>query len=180
MIDAFLAAPLAAPFALGIGLAGTAAGMSWPLFRGRLGMLLAQFATNLCFALHYALLGAETGSVMNLLAAAQVAAAIPLGTRPGFRLVYLAVLPFIAAGVVLTWNGVPSAFAALGFAFVSLARYQTDVRLFRLVMAVAIPFWFGHNLAVASVPGMVADVVGMTLNLAMLLHLRRPVAHAPS
>lgn len=176
MIDAFLAAPLA----LGIGLVGTIGGMCWPLFRSRLGMLLAQFTTNLCFALHYALLGAETGSAMNLLAGAQVAAAIPLGTRPGFRLVYLAVLPFIAAGVVLTWNGVPSAYAALGFAFVSLARYQTDVRAFRLIMAVAIPFWFGHNVAVASVPGMVADVVGMTLNLAMLVRPRRAAAQTPS
>jgi len=176
MIDAFLAAPLAQ----GIGLAGTACGMSWPLFRSRLGLLLGQLATNLCFALHYALLGAGTGCAMNLLAAAQVAAAVPLGTRPGFRLVYLAVLPVIAAGVALTWNGVPSAFAALGFGFVSLARYQTAVRPFRLAMAAAIPCWFGHNLLVGSVPGMLSDVVGMTLNLAMLARLRRPVTGTPS
>ena len=89
----------------GIGLAGSACGMGWPLFRSRVGMLLAQLATNLCFAVHYALLGAATGGAMNLLAAAQVGAAIPLGTRPGFRLVYLAVLPFIAlllAGLLIT------------------------------------------------------------------------------
>ncbi len=172
MIDAFLAAPLAQ----GIGLAGSAGGMCWPLFRSRLGMLLAQLATNLCFALHYALLDAGTGCAMNLLAAAQVGAAIPLGTRPGFRLVYLAVLPFIAAGVALTWNGLPSAFAAAGFALVSVARYQLDVWRFRLIMAVALPFWFGHNVLVASVPGMLSDVVGMALNLAMLVRLRRPAA----
>ncbi|PWC54553.1 YgjV family protein [Azospirillum sp. TSO22-1] len=170
MIDAFLAAPLAQ----GIGLAGTACGMSWPLFRSRLGMLLAQFATNLFFALHYGLLGAETGCAMNLLAAAQVAAAVPLGTRPGFRLVYLAVLPFIVAGVVLTWEGLPSLFAAMGFGVVSLARYQTAVRPFRLIMAVALPCWFAHNLMVGSLPGMLSDVVGMTLNLAMLVRPHRP------
>ncbi|WP_431855107.1 YgjV family protein [Azospirillum sp.] len=170
MIDAFLAAPLAQ----GIGLAGTACGMSWPLFRSRIGMLLVQLATNLLFALHFALLGAETGCAMNLLAAAQVAAAVPLGTRPGFRLVYLGVLPFIAAGVALTWNGLPSLFAALGFGVVSVARYQTAVRPFRLIMAVALPCWFGHNLLVGSVPGMLSDVVGMTLNLAMLVRPRRP------
>ena len=152
MIDAFLAAPLAQ----GIGLAGTACGMSWPLFHGRLGMLLGQLATNLCFALHYALLGAETGCAMNLLAAAQV-----------------------AAGVVLTWNGMPSLFAALGFGFVSLARYQTEVRPFRLAMAVAFPCWFTHNLLVASAPGMLSDVVGMTLNFAMLARLRQPAAATP-
>lgn len=172
MIDSLLAAPLAQ----GIGLAGTACGMSWPLFRSRIGMLLAQLATNLFFALHYALLGAETGCAMNLLAAAQVVAAVPLGTRPGFRLVYLAVLPFIAAGVALTWSGVPSVFAALGFAFISLSRYQIEVRPFRLAMAVALPCWFAHNLLVGSLPGMLSDVVGMTLNLMMLARLRRPAA----
>ena len=170
MIDAFLAAPLAQ----GIGLLGSVFGMSWPLFRSRLGMLLAQLATNGCFALHYALLGAATGCAMNVLAALQVAAAVPLGTRPGFRLVYLAVLPFIAAGVVLTWNGVPSAFAAAGFALVSVARYQTAVVPFRLAMAAAIPFWFVHNVMVASGPGMLSDVVGTVLNLVMLARLWRP------
>lgn len=176
MIDTLLAAPLAQ----GIGLAGTAFGMSWPLFRSRLGMLLAQLATNLCFALHYALLGAGTGCAMNLLAATQAAAAVPLGARPGFRLVYLGVLPVVAAGVALTWNGAPSVFAAAGFALVSLARYQTEVRPFRLAMAAAIPCWFGHNLLVASVPGMLSDVVGMALNLAMLVRLRRAAVGTPS
>lgn len=174
MIDTVLTSPLAQ----GIGLAGTACGMSWPLFRSRLGMLLAQLATNLCFAVHYALLGAETGCVMNLLAALQVLAAVPLGARPGFRAVYLGVLPFIAVGVALTWEGVPSLFAALGFGFVSVARYQTAVRPFRLVMAAALPCWFGHNLLVGSLPGMLSDVVGMTLNGVMLLRVRRAAGQA--
>jgi len=170
MIDALLAAPLAQ----GLGLAGAVFGMAWPLFRDRFGMLMGQLAVNLCFALHYALLAAAQ------VAAAQVAAAIPLGTRPGFRLVYLAVLPFIAAGVALTWNGVPSAFAALGFGFVSLARYQTEVRRFRVAMAVAFPCWLSHNLLVSSVPGVLSDVVGMTLNLVMLARLLRPGGRVPS
>ncbi|MGQ9370724.1 YgjV family protein [Azospirillum sp. ST 5-10] len=169
MIDALAAAPLAQ----GIGLLGTLCGMAWPAFRTRAGMLLAQLATNLFFMAHLALLGAFTGALMNALSAAQVGAAIPLGTRPGFRIVYLAVLPVIAAGLVLTWQGIPSAFAALGLALVSLSRYQTDVRLFRLFMVAALPCWFGHNLLVGSIPGMMSDVVGMAINGAMLLRLAR-------
>ncbi|WP_431859184.1 YgjV family protein [Azospirillum sp.] len=171
---------LTAPFAQGIGLAGAAFGMAWPLFRSRFGMLMGQLAVNLCFALHYLLLDAWTGCVMNLFAAAQVVAAVPLGTRPRFRLVYLAVLPFIAAGVALTWNGVASAFAALAFGCVSLARYQIQVRPFRVAMAVAFPCWLTHNLLVFSVPGVVSDVVGMTLNLVMLVRLLWPRSRAPS
>lgn len=167
MIDDFLAAPLAQA----IGLVGAAAGMSWALFRSRFGMLMAQLVAGVAFAGHFALLGATTGAVMNVLATFQVAAAIPLGTRPGFRIVYLALLPLIAVAALLTWSGVPSLFAALGFAFVSLSRYQVSVVPFRLFMAVALPCWFGHNLLVGSVPGMISDVVGLCINLAMLARL---------
>ncbi|WP_051340732.1 YgjV family protein [Azospirillum halopraeferens] len=175
MIDAFLAAPVAQ----GIGLLGTACGMAWPAFRTRTGILLAQLATNLFFTVHLLMLGAATGALMNGLSAVQVAAAIPLGTRPGFRLVYLAVLPVIAAASALTWQGLPSLFAALGMALVSLSRYQTDVWRLRLIMMVAFPCWFAHNLLVGSLPGMMSDVAGMALNTVMMLRLaraRRPVA----
>jgi len=145
--------------------------MGWALLRGRVAMLAVQLAASLLFALHFALLGALTGSLMNVLATVQAAAAIPLGTRPGFRFVYLAVLPLIAAGLVATWQGVPSAFAAAGLSFVSLGRYQTDVRLFRLCMALALPCWFGHNVLVMSVPGMLSDVCAMAINAVMLARM---------
>lgn len=150
------------------GFAGTAAGVGWALFRSRVAMLAVQLAASVLFALHFALLGAPTGSLMNVLAGVQAAAAIPLGTRPGFRAVYLAVLPLIAAGLFATWHGLPSAFAAAGLTSVSLARYQTDVRLFRVFMALALPCWFGHNLLVMSVPGMLSDVCAMAINAVML------------
>jgi hypothetical protein len=51
---------------------------------------------------HYAGIGALTGGVMALLAGAQALAAIPLGSRPGFRFVYLLTLPLIVAAVVAT------------------------------------------------------------------------------
>ncbi|HEY0835750.1 MAG TPA: YgjV family protein [Azospirillum sp.] len=164
----------AATLAQIVGFAGTLAGVAWALFRGRVAMLTVQLAASTLFALHFALLGAPTGSLMNVLATVQAAAAIPLGTRPGFRYVYLAVLPLIAAGLAATWHGLPSAFAAAGLAFVSLGRYQTDVRLFRLFMALALPCWFGHNLLVMSVPGMLSDAAAMTVNAVMLARLVRP------
>lgn len=164
MLDALLADPVAQ----GIGLAGTLGGMAWPLFRSRVGILLAQLFTNACFTVHYGLLGADTGCLMNLLSVVQVACAIPLGARPGFRYAYLAVLPVIALALVLTWQGLPSALAAVGAALVSIARYQTDVRPLRLFMGIAILVWFGHNFLVGSVPGMISDVVGFVLNGLML------------
>lgn len=151
-----------------LGVAAAACGMSWALFPSRIGMLATQACCGAFFACHFLAIGADTAAVMNGLAAAQAAAAIPLGEQPRFRLAYLALLPVIAIGVWLTWAGGPSLAAAAGTALVSLARYQVDVRRFRLFMALALPCWFIHNLWVFSIPGMLSDVTGMTINALML------------
>lgn len=163
-----------------LGVAAAACGMGWALFRSRVGMLATQACCGAFFACHFLAIGADTAAVMNGLAAAQAAAAIPLGEKPRFRLAYLALLPVIAVGVWLTWAGGPSLAAAAGTALVSLARYQVEVRRFRLFMALALPCWFIHNLWVFSVPGMLSDVVGMTINGVMLWRARRVGAPAES
>ncbi|MBY6260527.1 YgjV family protein [Azospirillum sp. 412522] len=159
------------------GFCGTIGGMLWPFFRSRTGMLLVQLVPCLCFALHFAMLDAPTGAALNGLAALQVAAALALGTRPAFRIVYLLILPVIAAAMAVTWTGVPSAFAAAGMALISLARYQTQVARFRGTMLVALPCWFMHNSLVGSVPAMISDVTGIIVNAWMLL---RGTGMAPS
>lgn len=151
-----------------IGLIGSAGGMAWPLFRTRAGMLVAQLVANLAFTVHFLLLEAATAAVMNGLSALQVGAALPLGQRPAFRWLYLAVLPLIAVALAVTWNGLPSLFAAAGAALISIGRYQTNVLRFRVLMTVALPLWLGHNALVGSVPGMLSDVTGLVLNLAYL------------
>lgn len=148
-------------------------GMLWPVFHSRTGMLTTQAAAGFFFAIHFFLIGATTGSFMNILTAAQAAAAVPLGERPGFRVVYLALLPAIAAGLVFTWGeGAhgwgPSVAAAAATALMSVARYQTDPLRLRWFMAAALPCWFVHNVWFLSWAGMASDVVGMTVNAAML------------
>lgn len=168
-----------AAFAQLAGAGGALCGMIWALFRTRTTMLAAQCGAAGLFALHYLLIGADTGAAMNLLAALQAAAAIPLGRRPRFRLVYLLLLPAIAAGLVMTWNGGPSVAAAAATALLSLARYQIALLPFRCFMAVALPCWFVHNCWVMSVPGMMSDVVGMTINGVMLWRLLRADSAPP-
>ncbi|MDP2360093.1 MAG: YgjV family protein [bacterium] len=145
--------------ALLLGLAGVLLNILWPLLGRRGVMLLVQAVAGLCFLAHYALIGAFTGSLMNALAALQALAAIPLGTRPGFRTVYLLTLPAIGLGLVFTWSGAASVYAALGMAGISLGRYQTKVLPFRIILLVTIPFWVGHNLLVGSLPGLLSDTL---------------------
>ncbi|CAO3414891.1 YgjV family protein [Azospirillum endophyticum] len=152
-----------------LGFCGTLGGMLWPFFRSRAGMLLVQLVPCLCFSLHFAMVGAQTGAALNGLAALQVLAALAIGTRPAFRIVYLLILPVIAAVMAVTWTGLPSAFAAAGMALISLARYQTRVALFRGTMLLALPCWFVHNSLVGSLPAMISDLTGIAVNAWMLL-----------
>ncbi len=131
--------------------------MASPLFRTRTQMLLSQVAVSLFFGLHYVLEGASTGAAMNGLALSQALLAIPLGERPGFRVAYLATLPMIALAVLLTWTGLPSVFAAIGFALISLGRYQLTRLRFRGFILLAVPCWMVHNALVGSTPGLIAD-----------------------
>lgn len=144
--------------------------VTWPQLRGRRAMLLIQAVSGLCFVLHYALIGAHTGSLMNLLALLQALAAIPLGEKPGFRVVYLLTLPAIALGLALTWNGWPSVFASLGMAGIAVGRYQTRVLPFRIILVSTVPFWTGHNLLVGSLPGLLSDTL---VTVSSLVGLRR-------
>lgn len=142
-----------------LGFAGVSMNVLWPFLRTRSAMLVAQAVGAGLFGLHYALVGAWTGALMTGLAGAQALLAIPLGTRPGFRKVYIGMLPVIAAGLVLTWHGPASAFAAVAMAIVSLGRYQVDVLWFRGLLIACVPMWVGHNLIVGSIPGLTSDVM---------------------
>lgn len=157
--------------AVAIGFLGTIAGMLWPLAPSRVGMLVAQGIAGALFTVHYALIGAWTGGALNALATLQVVAAIPLGTRSGFRRVYLLTIPVLALLMAVTWHGWPSAFAAAAMALMSLGRYQLDEARFRACFLAALPCWFGHNFLVGSVPGMVSDTMGMANNSLMFAHL---------
>lgn len=158
-----------------LGLAGAVMNVVWPLFPGRRGMLLAQVGVSVFFAAHYYLTDAVTGAVMNVIAMTQALLAIPLGERPGFRVLYLATLPLIAGALYVSWSGLPSAFAAIGFAFVSLGRYQLSTIRFRVLLLIAVGPWAAHNVAVGSIPGLIADTCAfVTGALALRYALRHP------
>lgn len=156
------------PLAQAVGFAGMILGVAWPLFRGRRALLTAQAVCFFVFVAHFWLLGAETGVWLNVLGGLQALLAIPLGTRRGFRYVYLATLPFAAAGVVMTWGGAASLFAGLGVGLTTWSRYQLDVSRLRLGANLGLCAWLVHNVMVLSVPGSLTDLGGIIANTAMM------------
>ncbi len=167
--------------ALALGLFGAFMNVVWPLFPRRTAMLAAQMGVSVSFAAHYGLTGASTGAVMNVLALAQAGLAIPLAGRPGFRIAYLLTLPVIAAVLWTTWSGAASACAAVGFALISVGRYQLRAVPFRALLLLAVIPWVGHNWIVGSVPGLVADSCAFVVGALMLRRaLSSPRATTPA
>lgn len=159
---------LAHPEANLIGGVSALLGAAWPLLKTRRGMLLAQAAIHVGMCLHFYLLGAMSGSLMNALGLGQTLAAVPLGNKPGFKIIYIAYLPLVLAAAVLTWQGPMSLFAAFGLAGLSLARYQTDVLRFRVLMLTAIFSWSVYDIWVVSIPAMVLDAISLGASLVMI------------
>ena len=150
-----------------LGAGGVLCNFAWPLFRSRRGMLAAQATACAFFTAHFALIGATTGATMTTLAGLQALAAVPLGTRRGFRVVYIAILPVIATAMLASWHGLPSFFAALGLSLTSVGRYQLDVTRFRTLILASIPAWSFHNVLVGSVPGLCSDALTLASGLWM-------------
>jgi hypothetical protein len=140
-----------------LGACGILANFAWPLFHRRESMLAAQATGCVFFTAHFVLIDATTGAVMATLAGVQALLAIPLGARPGFRVVYLLTLPITAAALAVTWHGLPSLFAAIGLTLTSVGRYQIVVMRFRTLILASIPAWTLHNFLVGSIPGLLSD-----------------------
>ncbi|MGH1362796.1 MAG: YgjV family protein [Calditrichia bacterium] len=156
-----------------LGYIGIVMNFLWPLFRKRAVMLIVQTIGALFFVAHFFSLGAKTGALMALIAAAQAVLAIPLESKPEFRKIYLLTLPVIAIMVAISWSGWPSVFCAIAMIIISIGRYQTNVMQFRLYLIVAEFFWIAHNILVGSIPGLVSDAVTLTSGISMYFRERR-------
>ena len=161
------------PAANAFGLFAAVLGAVWPVFKTREQMLWCQAIIHAAMTTHFYLLGAPAGSLMNALGLGQTLAAIPLGTRPGFKKVYIAYLPVIGAGLVYTWNGYESLLPALALAILSLARYQTNVMRFRVMIIGTILSWLVYDVLVMSIPGLMLDAGSLVMSIAMIRREKR-------
>jgi hypothetical protein len=156
------------PAAAVAGLIATVCFASSPIFRARWKMLMAYIVNNLGFALHYALLGDGTAAAMNGVMGVQTVVAMMLVRRPGLRWAYYALMPVLALASVVTWEGLPSFLSATATTLSTIGRLQTNETVLRVFLLASTPFWAGHDLIAGSVPGLIADVLGMAIGATIL------------
>lgn len=159
--------------ATAFGLAGVVANLVWPLLRQRTALLAGQAVACALMLTHFALLGAATGALVMLVAGVQALLAIPLGKAPRFRLIYLGSLLLTPLVCAWSWQGVASVFSSLALALVCVANYQLAPLRQRVLLLTAILAWAGHNLLVASFPGLLSNTLALAVSAGMLFRLHR-------
>jgi len=126
-------------------------------------ILLASAACATCFGAHYMFLGALTGTAMCAISVIQSLVSLTCIGRPGrsgWVPPLFAASTFAAACLTLaTWNGWPSACAALGTLLATGARLHAAPQPMRLLFLGASLCWAGHNLLVGSVFGLTCDLL---------------------
>jgi Bacterial inner membrane protein. len=157
------------PVAAGAGLVAMVCLTVWPLFRARSAMLGTYVGNNLGFVAHYALLGHWTAAVMNGLMTVQTGVAIWLVRWPRLRWAYFALMPVLVGTSLATWEGLPSLLSLAATALSTLGGMQSNEIVLRGLLLSSTPFWAAHDLAVGSLPGLVADVLSMATGATMLL-----------
>ncbi len=160
MISAMLNDPLSTAGAI----FGAICLISWPLFQTRSAMLTVQLGVGVGFGLHYALLGATTAAVANILGSLQIVVSIPAGNTPRLRWAGYAFIPAMLLISVATWDGLPSLFAAFGTVMLAFGRMQSDENRLRLLVLAGTAFWFLHDLMLRS-PLAFVDAVSLGLGL---------------
>lgn len=126
----------------------------------RVNILVLMMIGLILFMIHYALLGAWIGSLMNAIEGAMVLVAFKKENRrwaqKGFWL-YAFIALFIVAGI-FTAKSLVDIMPIVAQIFGTVAVWQTSPKAIRLIMLVPRPLWFAYNFAVGSYAGMVAEV----------------------
>ena len=112
------------------------------------------------FVLHYALLGALIGSLMNLIEVATIFVAYKKETDAWAQKRFwpYAFIALFAIAAVLTANSLVDLLPVLAQIFGTVAVWQANPRTIRFIMLAPRPLWFIYNLVVGSYAGMFAEV----------------------
>ena len=125
----------------------------------RQGILFFQILAALAYFFHFLLLGALTGSVMNLFGAARnVVFYYQEKAWAGKKFwVYLFILIYIVS-TIFTWKNGYSIFPLVGMIVGTVGFRMKNPKYTRLIMLVSPPCWFTYNLVSGSIPGMLTEV----------------------
>lgn len=127
----------------------------------RIKILLIMLIGLALWVVHYSLLGAWTGSLMNLIEAITVFVAYKKEKSKWAKnktWLYVFISAFIIVGAI-TYSSIIDLMPIIAQIFGTIAVYQKNPKIIRLIMIIPRPLWFTYNLMVGSYAGMAAEVL---------------------
>ena len=126
----------------------------------RVKILLIMLAGLLIFFVHFVLLNAWTGALMNLIEAAVVFVSYKKETDGWAKKKfwpYIFIILYVVAGL-LTAKALIDFLPVVAQIVGAIAVWQTSPRSIRFIMLIPRPLWFTYNLIVGSYAGMTTEI----------------------
>jgi len=123
-------------------------------------ILLLKLLSSIFYAIHFALLGAWTGSAMNVVATSR-SYVFQQRTKKKLadnKIWLFGFLVIIILSTAFTWEGNHSLLPMIGTLIYTFAFWMKNERWIRLLSLVGIPFWMIYNVMVNSFAGIIAQV----------------------
>lgn len=124
----------------------------------RKSMIFAQMFSSLLWSLHFLLLGAYTGSIMNFIGATRNLAFDRYRDRSWSYAVLWLFVGIFSLASILTWEGPLSILPAIGTISGAFAYWQRTAKAIRLVSLISPPAWFVYATFSSSYAGMVTEI----------------------
>lgn len=126
--------------------------------RGRI--LLLQILSSCFWVVHFLLLGAFTGSIMNLISVARGSVFYHRDRKWAGNMIWLYVfMGSFILGAVFTWKNSFSLLPMVAMIISTISTWMKNPRNIRLVMLLSPPCWFTYNLISGSIAGMMTEVI---------------------
>lgn len=125
----------------------------------RKGILFFLILSCLSYFFHFLLLGALTGSVMNLVGALRNFVFYQRGKDWANKKIwlYLFMVVYILS-TIFTWKNYFSLLPLVAALIGSVSLWMNEPRRTRLMMLTTPPCWFTYNLVSGSIPGMMTEI----------------------
>lgn len=131
----------------------------------RKAILLLSMTASLLWTAHFFLLGAITGSAMNLLGATRAYSFLKVEPTRRNRWVMWSFAGLLVVATALTWQGPLSLLPLAGSLFGVVGDWQKRPKMIRRLNFGSSPPWLVYNVVSGSYPGVVVEVLRMTSNL---------------
>ncbi len=126
------------------------------------GIVALQLTSNVLFAIHFCLLGAYTGAVLNGIAAVRACVFVNKGKKWADNFIWFVV--FCALSIIagiFTWDGIVSILPILGMICTTIAFWIKTPKYVRMSAFPSSPLWLVYNIINKSCGGVITEIINM-------------------